>query len=61
MEVASEFDSSKEEDKVSSEGSDIDGVPSSEPYNRNKSIVKKLFNLNTDNISPKKAKKAIDQ
>lgn len=41
MEVASEFDSSEEEDKVSSEGSDIDRVLSSEPYNRNKSIVKK--------------------
>ena len=49
MNVGNGFDSSEEEDKVSSEGGDVDWVPSSQPDN-NSNFKWKLFNVNPDNI-----------
>lgn len=54
MEVGNEFNSSVEENKVSSKGSNKYWVPSRKPDDRNKNNPKrKLFNLNTKNIHPK--------
>lgn len=49
MNVGNGFDSSEEEDKVSSEEGDVDWVPSSQPDN-NSNFKWKLFNVNPDNI-----------
>ena len=49
LEVGNDFDSSEEENKVSSEGSNIDWVPSSQPDNKS-NVKRKLFNVNPDNI-----------
>lgn len=62
MEVGNEFNSSVEENKVSSKGSNKYWVPSRKPDDRNKNNPKrKLFNLNTKNIHPKNKKRTVNQ